>query len=72
MAYVDYWGKRVDVYIDSNDIIPFSEQPRSVLQNLYMNISRYSTKDELKVNLQFAEILNKDKFTKLFSKPAVY
>lgn len=72
IAYLDFWGKRVDIIVDTNDIIPFSEQPQSLLAAFYVNLCRYSTKDKLKVNLRFGRILDNDRFMQIFSKPAYY
>lgn len=72
IAYLDFWGKRVDIVVNTKDIIPFSEQPQSFTDGLYVNLSRYSTKDKLKVNFKYGRILDDKKFTQLFSKPALY
>lgn len=69
IAYLNYWGKRVDIIINSNDIIPFCEQPPSFTDHLYYNLCRRSTKDKLKINVKHGEILDYGNFSKIFSVP---
>lgn len=61
VSYIDFWGKRKDLEIPTQDIIPITELPVTPFDGLYFTFRRFSSKKTLKLSLKFGIILDKDK-----------
>lgn len=59
ISYLDGWGRRRNVEIPIDDIVPLSEVPRSFSDSLYLKVKRYSTDDVYKLHLLYGEILER-------------
>ena len=65
ISYLDFWGKRVDIYCPVSDVVPFSEiSERS--GDIYINLRRYSTPQTLHFTLRFGTVLDTELFTHVF------
>ncbi|XP_044733562.1 transmembrane protein 186, partial [Chrysoperla carnea] len=58
ISYLDFWSRRKNVDIPIDDIVPLSDMSTALTDKLYLKLSRYSTEDIYKINLQYGEILN--------------
>ncbi|XP_023014327.1 transmembrane protein 186 [Leptinotarsa decemlineata] len=65
VAYVDFWGRRRDLEIPASDVIPINELPHSYMDGLFLTFRRYSTKQTLRLNMQYGIILDKEKISKI-------
>ncbi|KAF7267537.1 hypothetical protein GWI33_019243 [Rhynchophorus ferrugineus] len=65
ISYVDFWGKRKNIEIPVVDIVPICDTKPSIHDKLFISIQRYSTKDTLKLNLNYGVIYDTDKFQKI-------
>lgn len=66
IAYIDFWGRRKDIEVPLNDIVPFSEVPVSITDLFYFKFCRFSNNEILKINFKYGIVLDRDKFKKLF------
>lgn len=65
ISYLDFWGKRVDIFCPVSDVVPFSEiSERS--GDIYINLRRYSTPQTLHFTLRFGTVLDTELFTDVF------
>lgn len=69
ISYADFWGRRVDTDVDIDDIWPLSDLPTHTFNPLYYSLRRYSTKDTLKFNVRYSNIVNPDKFQLVLGDP---
>ncbi|KAG5863344.1 hypothetical protein JTB14_023119 [Gonioctena quinquepunctata] len=65
VAYVDFWGKRKDITIPANDIVPLKELPSVPWDGLFLTFRRFSTKETLRLNMYFGIIIDKEKIGKI-------
>jgi hypothetical protein len=65
ISYLDFWGKRVDVFCPLSDVVPFSEISGQST-DLYVNLRRYSMPQELHFTVRFGTVLDKKLFTDVF------
>ncbi|PNF38937.1 hypothetical protein B7P43_G07459 [Cryptotermes secundus] len=65
ISYLDFWGKRVDIYCPVSDVVPFSEI-RERTGDIYINLRRYSTPQTLHFTLRFGTVLDAELFTHVF------
>ncbi|KAJ8957435.1 hypothetical protein NQ318_004915 [Aromia moschata] len=66
IAYIDFWGRRKDIEVPGEDIVPLNELPIAPMDVLFLTLRRFSTKETLRLNLRFGIILDKNKFKKMF------
>lgn len=67
LAYVDYWGKRQDVCIDLDDIIPESEKAKPSKFDFYQSLCLYSDdKTKYKLLQRFGSIEDPETFVAIF------
>ncbi|KAM0737538.1 Transmembrane protein 186 [Formica fusca] len=62
LSYTDYWGKRIDMEIAIDEIIPISDNPISITDFLYRNVIFFSQKQRLKINMKLGRIIDTDNF----------
>jgi len=62
LSYVDYWGKRIDMEITIDEIIPMSDNAIGITDYLYKKILFTSQKQKLKINMKLGRIIDMDKF----------
>lgn len=62
LSYTDYWGKRIDMEIDIDEIIPISDNPISITDFLYRKVIFFSQKQRLKINMKLGRIIDTDNF----------
>ncbi|XP_066262680.1 transmembrane protein 186 [Euwallacea similis] len=65
IAYVDFWGRRRDVQVPVNDIIPQTELPESIANKVWHPIVRYSSKETLRLQLQVGKIFDLEALNKI-------
>ncbi|XP_075169519.1 transmembrane protein 186 [Haematobia irritans] len=66
-AYVDYWGKRHDVVVELNDVVPESEKRKPSKYNFYQTLTLYSDeKVKYKLLQRFGNIEDPEVFVTLF------
>lgn len=65
-SYVDFWGLRKDEIVPIDDVCTFSDLPVSVLDSLFYQLPRKTSKDCFKLNIRIGEIVDSSKFNKLF------
>lgn len=68
MSHLDFWGKRKDVFVDIQNIIPLSELPENPLAAPYIKLRRYDKKGFLIFPLRFGKVKDMDKFELIFGK----
>lgn len=66
LAYVDFWGKRKDTIVSTDDIIPLSDIAFSITDSLFLKVKRFSTRDVMKLNVKLGQVLDKNKFNNIF------
>jgi len=65
ISYLDFWGKRADVFCPVSDVVPLSEiSERST--DVYVILRRYSTPQKLHFTLRFGTILDTELFADVF------
>lgn len=62
VSYVNYWGKRIDIEIAIDEIIPMSDNAISITDSLYKKVLFSSQKQKLKINMKFGRIIDMDNF----------
>lgn len=66
VAYADMWGKRQDVEMLVNDVVPFTDIPFSITDRFFMKLKTYSSNENLKLNITMATIIDINKFNSVF------
>lgn len=66
LSYLNYWGKRVDLELPSEDFLYFSELPKQYTDPFYKTVILYSRQDKFKLYLSGCHIIHREKFTKIF------
>uniref|UniRef100_A0A1B6MF37 Transmembrane protein 186 n=1 Tax=Graphocephala atropunctata TaxID=36148 RepID=A0A1B6MF37_9HEMI len=67
ISYLDYWGKRVDMEVPLDDVVPLSEVPRPLTDRFFKQIVFYSTDQlKLKLYLHHGKVTDRDGFVKTF------
>lgn len=67
LAYVDYWGKRQDAFIDLDDLIPESEKAKPSKFDFYQTLCLYSdSKIKYKLLQRFGSIEDLQTFVAIF------
>ncbi|XP_070151705.1 transmembrane protein 186-like [Polyergus mexicanus] len=62
LSYTNYWGKRIDMEIAINEVIPISDNPISITDPLYKKVIFFSQKQRLKINMKVGQIIDMDNF----------
>ncbi|XP_014471930.1 PREDICTED: transmembrane protein 186 [Dinoponera quadriceps] len=62
LSYTDYWGKRIDLKTNMDDVIPLSDSQLRITDSLYKMISFASQKQKLKINMRFGKITDVKSF----------
>lgn len=62
LSHINYWGKRIDLEMPLNEIIPISDNPASITDPLYRKIMLCSQKHNLKINMKFGRIVDDTNF----------
>ncbi|XP_046385240.1 transmembrane protein 186 [Ischnura elegans] len=65
VAYLTFWGRRRDVLISTDDIVPLSEISGNPSQ-IYFVIERYSQPSKLKLSLKHGKVENAELFKVVF------
>lgn len=65
ISYLDFWGKRVDVFCPVSDVVPFSEIGEQIAEP-YVNLRRYSTPQKLHFTVRYGTVLDTKLFTDVF------
>jgi hypothetical protein len=65
LAYLDFWGKRKELVVPANDIVPFSEAPASFIDPLYLTVRQFTSKYTLKLCSKYG-IVDVKGFNKVF------
>lgn len=68
IAYVDFWGRRKDVFIPMKDNVPSSEIPTSFTDHVYWKFKNSSIPNTLKISTRYGNVFDKEVFYKIFSK----
>ncbi|CAG9767191.1 unnamed protein product [Ceutorhynchus assimilis] len=58
IAYVDFWGRRRDIEIPRDDIMPRADAPVGFINRVWFPLRRYSTNEILKLQLEQGLILD--------------
>lgn len=67
LAYVDYWGKRCDIVIDLDDLVPESEKLKTSKFDFYQSLTFYSDeKMKYKLLQRFGSIEDREAFIAIF------
>jgi len=68
ISHLSFWGKRKDIYVPLEDIVPLTDIGESPT-DLYVKLLRYSKpKSELFFSLRFGGILDIEKFEEVFGR----
>ena len=67
VSYLNFWGKRVDLYCPLQDIIPLSDMQENT-SDIYIKFVQYSSPQVLYLTLRFGHITDLDLFTKVLGK----
>uniref|UniRef100_A0A1B6CRG8 Transmembrane protein 186 n=1 Tax=Clastoptera arizonana TaxID=38151 RepID=A0A1B6CRG8_9HEMI len=65
-SYLTFWGKRVDVERPIEDFLYFSEHHKRWTDQFYKTVSLYSIGKDYKLFIIGAQIIDKNKFIKIF------
>ncbi|KDR12186.1 hypothetical protein L798_14005 [Zootermopsis nevadensis] len=65
ISYLNFWGKRVDVFCPLSDVVPFSEMSEKSTDP-YVILRRYSTPQKLHFTIRYGTVLNPKRFTDVF------
>ena len=65
VAYVDFWGKRVDELIPAGDVMTQSDLPVSVTDPVYKRLQRFSNDDTLKIITFGSAIVDEECFNRV-------
>jgi hypothetical protein len=65
ISYLDFWGKRIDVFCPVSDVVPFSEMSEQST-DLYVILRRYSTPQKLRFTVRYGTVLDSKLFTDVF------
>ncbi|CAH1389861.1 unnamed protein product [Nezara viridula] len=67
LAYLNFWGKRIDIICDIKDVTPLDDNPSSSIKDFLYKTVWISTYDKpLKINLSNGQILDGDLFKHSF------
>lgn len=66
LAYLDFWGKRIDIICDIKDITPLYDSPPSIKDILYKTVWISTHEKPFKINLTNGQILHDDLFKHSF------
>jgi hypothetical protein len=66
IAYMDFWGRRIDFVTPIDNIEPFSEQKAHVLDKLVSFIKLYDENKTLKLSYKIGGVLDVDEMTRVF------
>lgn len=66
IAYLNFWGSRRDSEFKIDDIVPFSDLPNSIASKFYTKLKFNNGHEELKLLSKEVEILDYDKFSRIF------
>ena len=66
IAYLNFWGSRRDSEFQIDDIVPFSDLPNSIASKFYTKLKFNNGHEELKLLSKEVEILDYDKFSRIF------
>ncbi|XP_011874335.1 PREDICTED: transmembrane protein 186 [Vollenhovia emeryi] len=69
LSYIDYWGKRIDLEISANEILPVSDNPIRITDALYRKIIFPSRNQSLKINIKFGRIIDEENFRCILGMP---
>lgn len=65
LSHLDFWGKRKDVFVDIDNVLPLSELPERITAP-YIKLKRYDVKDFLLFSIRYGIIVDRDKFELIF------
>lgn len=65
-AYMDFWGRRKDEIMEIGDVKPFTELPKSPIDNYCTSLQFYSGRDKLKLMYKFGGVSNTEEFSRVF------
>ncbi|XP_032671943.1 transmembrane protein 186 [Odontomachus brunneus] len=62
LSYIDYWGRRLDLKTNIDDVIPLSDNRLRITDPLYKKILFISQKKTLKINMKLGKIMDVQNF----------
>lgn len=65
LSHLTFWGKRHDVFVPCEDIVPLSDISENS-NDIYLKVRRYSTRDVYYLSLRFGHTENVHKLQQLF------
>lgn len=66
LAYLDFWGNRKDIEMKIEDVVPFSELPKNVLDPWCTIVQFYSGKQKMKIFYKLGGVSDAVEFCKVF------
>jgi hypothetical protein len=66
IAYINFWGIRKDSQFNIDDVVPFSDLPKSFTDKFYTKLKFNNGHEELKLLSKEVEILDYDNFDRFF------
>lgn len=65
-AYLDFWGNRKDIELKIEDVVPFSELPKNVLDPWCTIVQFYSGHEKMKLFYKLGGVSDLNEFCKVF------
>lgn len=66
ISYLDNWGRRQDVHMPIQDLVPLSDLPVSVWDPVYLTLRTFTSNQTFKLNMKLGVVLDDDKFNDVF------
>lgn len=66
LSFVDFWGKRKEVVMSIDEVVPLSELPKKPFDSFYSTLQFYNGNERLKLVHKFGGINNATEFAKVF------
>lgn len=66
IAYMDFWGRRIDSEMNIDDVVPFSELPKALLDSYVTTLRFHHDHPKLKLIYKFGGVNDMNEFAKVF------
>lgn len=66
ISHLDFWGRRKDVELPLNDLVPLSDLPAFPTDFMYYTLRRFSSTQTFKLNLKYGNVIDKKLFNTIF------
>lgn len=67
LSHLTFWGKRHDVYVPPEDVVPFSDTSENE-SDAYLKVRRYSSPDVLYLTLKYGQIVDQEAVARVFGR----